>query len=129
MKLPKAAADPGAAIEALVSTLWPYFRPLVLEAIGGAPKAALVDIADHVPTSRRSLYRAARAGEIEGAVRVGRRWLAPREALDAWLRSRGPRVVEPPANDADALEFVRQRLANGTRKPQLRLAHNKGQGR
>ena len=71
--------DPGAAIEAVVLALWPYLRPLVLEAIGGAPKAALVDVAVAVPGPKRSLYQACRSGRIRGAVHRSPLVRTPRE--------------------------------------------------
>ncbi len=112
--------DPSEALRAMATALAPLLVPLILEALRGATSAPLVDIAAAVPASRRSLYRAARAGEIAGAVRVARRWCAPRESLDAWLRARGPRLVEAPEDERDELERVRARLAAGNRKSQRR---------
>ena len=107
--------DPGEALGAMAVALAPYLIPLIVEALGGAPKAALVDVAAAVPARKRTLYAACRRGEIAGASRVGRRWLAPRASLDAWLASRGPRLV-PALEEADELESVRQRLASGRKR-------------
>jgi excisionase family DNA binding protein len=102
----------------------PALEAQALDALAGllAPRVArllandrfegkLVDVAEAVPVSRRVLYRACRAGRIAGAVRVGRRWLAARDALDAWLRSCGPRAVAASdPDDSDDLEPLRRRL-------------------
>lgn len=45
----------------------------------------IVDVAKEVPLPRALVYRAARAGEIAGAAKKGRRWLAARSAVRAWL--------------------------------------------
>jgi hypothetical protein len=95
------------ALPVFAEILAPYLRPLL------APEDAfLVDVANAVPTSRRSLYAACRRGEIDGAVRVARRWLAPKASLDTWLRARGPRLVtSTPEEEDDDLEPLRRRLA------------------
>ncbi len=71
---------------------------------------ALVDVLRAVPASKRSILRACRLGEIAGAAKVGRRWLAPQSSIDAWLRARGPRVVKA-AHDEDDLEDLRRELS------------------
>jgi Helix-turn-helix domain len=105
-------ADSGA--EVVVNLIVSILAPRVAELLGQQARSdALVDLALVVPGSRRSLYRACRAGEIAGAARVGRRWLAPRASLDAWLRARGPRLV-PAHDDADdELEPLRRSLGRG----------------
>jgi len=80
----------------------------------------LVDIAAAVPGPKRTLYAACRRGELPGAARVGRRWLAPRASIDSWLRGKGPRLVEAPKNDGDGLEHVRLRLMAGGRRRSAR---------
>jgi hypothetical protein len=102
----------GDALAALAQVLVPYLKPLLATQ---QPAEPLVDVAKAVPTSRRSLYRACRGGEIDGAVRVARRWLAPRASLDAWLRARGPRLVPAAQQIEDDLEGLRALLAAGRR--------------
>jgi hypothetical protein len=72
----------------------------------------LVDLAKVVPAPKRLLYAAARRGEFPGAALVGRRWIAPRASIDAWLRARGPRAVQT-APEVDELEPLRRQLAAG----------------
>ncbi|MGO9833970.1 MAG: helix-turn-helix domain-containing protein [Polyangiaceae bacterium] len=101
----------GAVLDALAEALLPR---LVSRLAAMRQDADLVDVAAVVPLPRRTVYRACRAGSIEGARRVGRRWLATRAAIDAWVRSCGPRVV--PSRDADDdLEPLRRSLAKGIR--------------
>lgn len=69
----------------------------------------LVDVLSAVPAPKRTLMSACRQGRIAGAVKVGRRWLASRAAIDAYLRQRGPRAVP---NVADDLGALRRRLAS-----------------
>ena len=47
-----------------------------------------VDVATALPIGRRAAYALARAGKIEGARLVARRWLARRAAIDAYVESR-----------------------------------------
>lgn len=73
----------------------------------------LVDVLAYVPGPRRPTMRACRDGAIEGASRVGRRWLARRTAVDAWLRTLGPRLVSEPSadDDGDELEDLRRSIS------------------
>ncbi len=73
----------------------------------------LIDVLSSIPGSRRSLLSACRSGEISGAVKIARRWLASRTAIDAYLRARGPRLVERDDADEDDLEGVRRALSAG----------------
>ena len=57
---------------------------------GSSPGDELVDVVRFVPAPKRCVMRACRAGRIAGASLVGRRWLAPRAAVEAWLRELGP---------------------------------------
>jgi hypothetical protein len=111
------ATDSSAALSALASALLPHLRHmLAAEQEGGA----LVDVCKMVPGPRRSLMGACRRAEIVGAVRIGRRWLAPRAAVEAWLRARGPRLVPSRADDDDDLESVRRSLATPGRRRRRR---------
>jgi hypothetical protein len=76
-----------------------------------ADEADLVDVVQAVPAPKRVLMRACRTGEIIGACRVGRRWLASRAAVESWLRAHGPRLVAAPSKDADELDYLRSALA------------------
>jgi hypothetical protein len=53
----------------------------------------MVELGDLVPVLHKTpltLQRMARAGQIPGAVRVGRRWLVPTENVRAMLRAKEP---------------------------------------
>ncbi len=52
----------------------------------------VVEVADLMRVSRMTVYRLVHAGELP-AVRVGRSFRVPQDALDAYLRS--SRTVEP----------------------------------
>ncbi len=110
----QAAVGAGsAALDALAEALLPR---LLSRLATEQRDAELVDVAAVVPLPRRTVYRACRAGRIEGALRVGRRWLATRAAVDAWVRSCGPRAVPSPKDDAtDDLEPLRRSLARERR--------------
>ena len=56
--------------------------------------------------------RACRAGRIAGASLVGRRWLAPRGAVEAWLRELGPRAVPASDDQGDDLDDIRRWIAS-----------------
>ena len=104
---PRPSPDVGAdALRALALALLPYLLGLLDAQHQGGE---LVDVVTFVPGPPRSVRRAARGGQIEGAVKVGRRWLAPRSSVEAWLRAAGPRVVPAPAS-ADDLDGLRMRL-------------------
>jgi excisionase family DNA binding protein len=100
----------NAALDALADALLPR---LLSRLATERRDAEHVDVAAVVPLPRRTVYRACRAGRIEGARRVGRRWLATRAAVDAWIRACGPRAV--PSPDDDELEPLRRALARGRR--------------
>jgi hypothetical protein len=107
---PRAAAEAGADVLRLL-------RALVLMAVPELSAmrredAELVDVVRTVPGPRRTLMRACRNGQIAGAARVGRRWLASRAAVEAWLRAHGPRLVSVAGEeDADDLDYLRSALA------------------
>ena len=100
------------ALRAFAVALAPYLREIAaLERRG----EELVDVVLAVPASKRALMRACRVGEIAGAVRVARRWLAPKVSLDDWLRELGPRSVPAPRHGTeDDLESLRASLARNT---------------
>jgi len=92
------------ALRALAVALAPYLREL----FGG--DGNVVEVAALVPLPRRVVYAACRRGDVAGAVRVSRRWLATKASVHAWLWSRGPRVVPAP-DSHDTLETLRASLA------------------
>jgi hypothetical protein len=103
-------SEPGAdALRALATALAPYLRDVL--ALASAPTEELVDVVRFVPGPKRSVMRACRAGRIAGASLVGRRWVARRGAVEAWLRELGPRVLPTADNEDDELEDIRRRLA------------------
>jgi len=119
---------PGPAYAAALAALPPALRPLA-EAIAPVVAALvreqsletdpLVDICSAVPRSRRAIQRACRAGEIGGATKSGRAWLARRSAIDAWLASQRPVPVRVTADDGDdvdeVLSALRLRVVRGRR--------------
>jgi hypothetical protein len=108
------ASDAGAdALRALAVALAPHLRELLA---AERRDAELVDVLAAVPGPRRTVMRACRGGRIVGAVRVGRKWLAPRASVDAWLRSLGPRAVTRPGEQGDRLDAMRARFAQGRRR-------------
>ncbi len=105
---PLPATEAGAdALRALAAALAPYLRKLLVDEVNAAH---LADVADFVPLPRRTVYAACRRGDL-AAVKRGRRWLATRAAIDAWLRLGGPRLVASPSEADDDLENVRKSLA------------------
>jgi len=105
--------DFSTAMRALAVALLPYLRELLS---AQREDNGLVDVCAVVPGPKRTIMAACRRGEVSGAVRIGRRWLASRGCVDAWLRSRGPRVVASPDGDEDELESVRRSLATPGRR-------------
>lgn len=110
---PRAEDDVGAEMLRL-------FRMLVLLAVpelgpDRRGQAELVDVVATVPAPRRAVMRACRNGEIAGAASVGRRWIATRAAVDAWLRAKGPRVAVAPQDGVDELDELRRSLARPDR--------------
>ena len=109
-------ATPAPAVDAvaLVDLLAQLLAPRIMELLAHRAAASeLVDVLSTVPGPRRSIMSACRRGAIVGAVRVGRRWLAPRASLDRWLQDLGPRTVAPVVDDEDELEPQRTRLDRG----------------
>ena len=107
--VPRSVADPAAdALRGLAVALVPMLRELLdLERSG----EGLVDVLDFTGSEkrgRRAALRACRQGRIEGAVKIGRRWRAPRASVESWLRSLGPRPV-PPADDDEGDDLERWR--------------------
>jgi hypothetical protein len=109
-----ASGTDSSAMRTLAIALFPYLRKLLLSA--QRRDEHLLDVCAAVPGPRRTIMAACRRGDISGAVRIGRRWLAPRAGIDAWLRARGPRIVPSPDGDQDDLESVRRSLATPGRR-------------
>ena len=109
----KPAPETGTdALRALALALLPHLREL----LGVHQGEELVDVAETVPLPRRTVFAACRRGQIEGASRRGRRWLATKSAVDAWLRAGGPRLVQTTADDEDELESMRRSLVSNGRR-------------
>jgi hypothetical protein len=78
------------------------------------PTETLVDLASAPPGKRRS-YRAARDGEVEGAIKLQRRWFAPRSSYEAWITKIGVVPASATARaQVDELADLRARI--GLRK-------------
>ena len=94
----------GRALRPLAALLAPLLAPMVARELRG--KATEDDTADRwvdqasSPLGRRAHCRACAAGKIEGARKVGKKWLARRSALDAYVQAvgRAPRVEDAPAS-------------------------------
>ncbi len=116
----------GDALRALAVALAPHLQQLLLaqqhdqefvDVLGmlPAPERKPGGKERHRVGIERAALRACRSGAIEGASKVGRRWLAPRSAVLTWLRSQGPRPVISPADQGDGLDALRARLATPRR--------------
>lgn len=75
------------------------------------------------PLGRRAHCEACRAGKIEGARRVGKKWLCRRSALDAYIQANGraPRVEDAPASGVRELEASEADIAAELRRAGLFL--------
>jgi len=96
-----------ASIEALIEEI--VERKLEEKLAARSASKGLVDLAKIGPP-KRTVYRDARAGKFEGAVKIERRWYAPQAAVDAWIATHVPKKVktnDPKVTDLDAM---RERL-------------------
>jgi hypothetical protein len=110
---PAPTADAAAtALRALATALAPYLRELLL---AEQDAKGLLDVAQAVPLSRRALFAACRRGDLV-AVKRGRRWLATRAAIDAWLRLGAARPVAGSCDDDDLEEVRRSLMRSGPRR-------------
>jgi len=104
------------AMRTLAVALAPFLLPLLREELArGGALDELVDVVEHVPAPPRTLQAACRSGAIEGARKVGRRWIAPRVSVDAWMRAHGPRAAEKKGGARDDLDALRDRWARPTK--------------
>jgi hypothetical protein len=55
---------------------------------------------------RRAVLDGCRSGNIEGAVKVARKWRCRRSALDRWMSAHAPSTT--PANDGSASSYLKQ---------------------
>lgn len=108
---PEAGAE---AVRALALALLPHLREFLAAERSGED---LVEVAAVVPLPRRLVLAACRRGEVPAARKRGRRWLATRAAVDAWLRAKGPQGVAAPVDEnEDDLEPLRRSLARSGRR-------------
>jgi hypothetical protein len=105
--------DFSTAMRALAVALLPYLRELLS---AQRHEEDVVNVCAVVPGPKRMIMAACRRGEVPGAVRIGRRWLAPRRGVEAWLRSCGHRAGRSTSSDDDDLESVRRSLATPGRR-------------
>ena len=102
---PPAAETGDDALRVLAAALMPHLRETFAYEAG---EAQLVDVAKFLPLPRRTVHNACRRGDLV-AVKVGRRWIATRAAIDAWLRVLALHPI-PPLSDDDDLEELRRSL-------------------
>ena len=98
-----------AALDALAEALLPR---LLSRLAADRQDAEIVDVCAYVPRPRRSVMASCRAGQIAGAVKSGRTWLARKSDVDVWLAH-----FARPAQSAlavDDLDDVRRALASGS---------------
>ncbi len=114
----RAVGPLGADRDPFEAALDARIEAVVRRVLGERRSADLLDVLETVPGPRRSIMKAARSGKIRGAVRVGRRWLAPREAINDWLTRVGPRPLAAAKSEDvdDELEPLRRRLLAGGRR-------------
>jgi hypothetical protein len=107
-------ADAGAeAVRVLAHALLPYLRELLAAERSGED---LLEVAAVVPLPRRLVLAACRRGDVPGAVKRGRRWLASRAAIETWLRAKGPQSLPERTVEEDDLEPLRRSLARAGKK-------------
>ena len=120
---PNVAVD---ALRALAIALAPHLRELLqiqqhdqelVDVLGmlPAPERRPGGKGQHRIGIARAALSACRSGRIEGASRVGRRWVASRAAVLHWLRAQGPRPVPAAVDQGDELDEIRAALARGQR--------------
>jgi hypothetical protein len=108
-------SDEGLAL--IAKLLLPYLRDkFAITPADGSDPDDWVDVAAEHPTLKRLLFGACRDGRLRGR-KVGRRWLARRKHLDAFIEadapkktaSQVPRTIAPPTN-VSSLDSMRERL-------------------
>lgn len=82
---------------AVVAALLPMVREMIRAELAAKGSGDLV-AHNKIPVPRRVSCAAAAAGEVDGARKVGRAWLASRSSWDRWLDA----VSAKPANDGDS---------------------------
>ena len=60
----------------------------------GSSVLTIDELAEYLKISKSTLYKLAQEGSIPGQ-KVGKHWRFPKDAVDQWLRQRGP-VPQPP---------------------------------
>jgi len=95
----------------LAPKLVPHLAPLLanVRAQSGPDE---VDLAT-VPPGKRRCYAAARSGEIEGAIKLLRRWYAPRQSYARWYEQwRAAKGTRPPPSrpETTGLDALRTRM-------------------
>lgn len=76
-------------------------RTAVREELATAREPTLLDVCASLPLSRRVSLNLCRAGKIHGAKKVGKRWLARREDIEAFLATTPvrPRALAANSNE------------------------------
>lgn len=85
------------ALQPLAVWLAPMLAPLVakeLRAQTGDADDPWVD-QDHSPLGRRTHCRVCKEGKLDGARKLGKKWLVRRTILDAYVQTKGSAAPEP----------------------------------
>ena len=64
----------------------------------GSSVLTIDELAEYLKISKSTLYKLAQEGSIPSQ-KVGKHWRFPKDAVDEWLRQRGP---NPPLPEADS---------------------------
>jgi hypothetical protein len=96
-------------------------KPYLAELDRGEPDG-LIDVESFFPAAtrgeRRTIMAACREGRIAEAVKIARRWRAPRASIVAWAHTLGPRIVriaDTSPTAPDDLEELRVALTRPAR--------------
>ena len=105
------------ALRPLVASIVPAVAAYMREQVEDDP---FEDVCKAVPRSRRAIQRACRAGEIPGATKTGRTWIARKSAIAEWLgaqrKSSSAQLADSDASDEFFREALRPRRVSGGSK-------------
>ena len=64
----------------------------------GSSVLTIDELAEYLKISKSTLYKLAQAGSIPSQ-KVGKHWRFHKDAVDQWLRQRGPIAPPPPSSE------------------------------